>query len=234
MKKLIALVLAAVMVLGMMPTMSTHVHATEHTHGVEEYPALPLNTETLVNVDEYGKIAYFTFTPEVTDLYHFYSSSVEGGYADTYGHIYDAQMNELASNDDASYPYAVEGITSPNFCVSFVMEAGTTYILAARLYSAYTTGSFNVTIIQGHEYTSEVTKEATCTEDGVLTYTCSHCGASYDEPIPAAHSYGEDGTCVHCGEAYLITGTCGENLTWSLDWFGKLTISGTGAMYNYS
>ena len=28
----------------------------------------------------------------------------------------------------------------------------------------------------------------------------------------------------------IDSGTCGENLTWSLDSYGKLTISGTGAM----
>jgi len=45
-----------------------------------------------------------------------------------------------------------------------------------------------------------------------------------------------------CGTAYLyavwertaIGGTCGDNLTWTLDEEGTLTISGTGAMYNYS
>ena len=30
------------------------------------------------------------------------------------------------------------------------------------------------------------------------------------------------------------TGTCGENLTWTLDEAGTLTISGTGAMYDYT
>jgi len=35
-----------------------------------------------------------------------------------------------------------------------------------------------------HNYTSEVTKEATCEEPGVMTYTCG-CGNSYTEPIPA-------------------------------------------------
>lgn len=34
-----------------------------------------------------------------------------------------------------------------------------------------------------HSYTSEVTKEPTCTEPGVKTYTCS-CGDSYTEDIP--------------------------------------------------
>ena len=33
---------------------------------------------------------------------------------------------------------------------------------------------------------------------------------------------------------YIAEGTCGDNLTWTLDENGKLTISGTGAMYDYS
>ena len=229
--KLVALLLAAVMVLGLMPTMTIHAHAA----GIEDYPAIALDTAAAVEITEGGAKAYFTFTPEVTDLYHFYSMTLEGGYTDTYGHLYDADMNELATNDDASYPYAVEGVMSPNFCLSYVLEAGVTYVFAARLYGSYSTGSFQVVLTQGHEYESAVTKENTCAEDGILTYTCKHCGESYEEAIPAAHTYSEEtGECIHCGEAYLITGTCGDDLTWSLDWFGKLTISGTGTMYNYT
>lgn len=41
-----------------------------------------------------------------------------------------------------------------------------------------------------HQYTEKVTKEATCTEAGEKTFTCS-CGDSYTEPIAAlGHSYG--------------------------------------------
>ncbi|MGN1194572.1 MAG: leucine-rich repeat protein [Acutalibacteraceae bacterium] len=41
-----------------------------------------------------------------------------------------------------------------------------------------------------HSYTSKVTKAATCTADGVTTYTCT-CGDSYTEAIPATgkHTY---------------------------------------------
>ena len=41
-----------------------------------------------------------------------------------------------------------------------------------------------------HNYESEVTTEATCTEDGVITYTCTECGDIYTETITATgHSY---------------------------------------------
>ena len=36
-----------------------------------------------------------------------------------------------------------------------------------------------------HSYSSEVTKEATCVSDGVMTYTCSLCSDSYTEVIKA-------------------------------------------------
>ena len=70
----------------------------------------------------------------------------------------------------------------------------------------------------GHEhvYTSTVIKEATCTEDGVKTYTCE-CGASYTEAIPAkGHTSSgwqmvEDPTptstgrmCQYCEECHIL------------------------------
>ena len=42
-----------------------------------------------------------------------------------------------------------------------------------------------------HSYTSTVTKEPTCTEKGVRTYTCSYDGSTYTEEIPAlGHEWG--------------------------------------------
>lgn len=37
----------------------------------------------------------------------------------------------------------------------------------------------------GHDYANTVTKEATCTEAGVMTNTCAKCGDSYTDAIPA-------------------------------------------------
>ncbi len=43
-----------------------------------------------------------------------------------------------------------------------------------------------------HHYEETITKEASCTEDGIKTYICSECKDSYTEKIPAnGHTYGE-------------------------------------------
>lgn len=54
--------------------------------------------------------------------------------------------------------------------------------------------------VHSHSYSVSVTTEATCTTDGVRTYTCS-CGNSYTEVIPTTgHNY-VDGVCTVCGTA---------------------------------
>lgn len=65
-----------------------------------------------------------------------------------------------------------------------------------------------------HDYTGKVTKEATCTERGEKTYTCS-CGKSYKEYIPAkGHNYKQTGyeepTCTRDGEKVSICTVCGN------------------------
>ena len=66
-----------------------------------------------------------------------------------------------------------------------------------------------------HTYSASVTAEPTCTAAGLRTYTCSKCGDSYTESIPAlGHNFGEwiavkepttdaeglqERTCTRCG-----------------------------------
>lgn len=83
----------------------------------------------------------------------------------------------------------------------------------------------------GHTEVTVPGVAATCTEDGLTDGTeCSVCGEviTKQEVIPAGHTV-VDGICTAC----QVYGTCGENLTWTLDEEGNLTISGTGDMYNY-
>ena len=51
-----------------------------------------------------------------------------------------------------------------------------------------------------HTETETVTKAATCTEPGEKTYTCSLCGESHTETIPAAGHHYENGVCTVCGQ----------------------------------
>ncbi len=72
----------------------------------------------------------------------------------------------------------------------------------------------------GHNWHSEVTTDATCSENGTMTVECLACDHSYEELIPAVgHYYGlsdyraagcTDGghstyTCIYCDDAYTVT-----------------------------
>lgn len=61
--------------------------------------------------------------------------------------------------------------------------------------------------VLGHDYVSKVTKEATCTEKGILTKTCSRCNDVVTEEIQAlGHDFAKDysvdvkATCTTDGE----------------------------------
>lgn len=70
--------------------------------------------------------------------------------------------------------------------------------------------------IHEHSYTSTVTTAATCTTNGVRTYTCS-CGHSYTETIPAlGHSYVDTvtpPTCTAQGYTTHVCSRCGHSYT---------------------
>ena len=77
-----------------------------------------------------------------------------------------------------------------------------------------------------HNYIPTVSKEATCSEKGVMTYSCT-CGKSYTEDIKKTeHKYMpgdvEMGTCIKkrtenftcsiCGDSYKVEGEYGDHL----------------------
>lgn len=65
-----------------------------------------------------------------------------------------------------------------------------------------------------HRYSSAVTKAATCTEEGIKTYTCS-CGDKYTERIAkTSHKYTytvTDSTCTAGGYTTYRCSTCGDS-----------------------
>ena len=68
-----------------------------------------------------------------------------------------------------------------------------------------------------HDYKGEVTKEPTCTEDGIMTYTCE-CGESYTQAIPkTGHKPGEwtvvtPATTKAAGKEVKKCEVCGETI----------------------
>ena len=90
-----------------------------------------------------------------------------------------------------------------------------------------------------HTLVQKDAKAPTCTEIGWDAYeSCTECDYTTYEVLPAdpdAHDYTSH-YCKRCGKAedgYYAAGACGangDNLTWSLDSDGVLTISGEGEM----
>ena len=52
-----------------------------------------------------------------------------------------------------------------------------------------------------HDYTGTVTRDATCTEDGLLTYLCYKCADSYTRIIAAPGHHYVDGVCSYCQDS---------------------------------
>lgn len=63
-----------------------------------------------------------------------------------------------------------------------------------------------------HKYTEAVTKEATCSEEGIKTFTCDNCKATYTEAIEKlAHTFA-DATCDTPKTCTVCKATEGEAL----------------------
>ena len=89
-------------------------------------------------------------------------------------------------------------------------------------------------------------KDPTCTEAGYIKGYCRYCAGQEDgykgliqiNLEATGHTdTDDDGICDVCGESIVTivdSGTCGSNLTYTLDSNGVLTISGTGDMQDSS
>ena len=85
-----------------------------------------------VNITKGGQIVYFEFTPTRSGSFTIQST----GNVDTYGTLYNSTQSSLQTNDD--------GGEGSNFKITYTMETGTTYYVAARFYGSSNTGTFKV------------------------------------------------------------------------------------------
>ena len=98
------------------------------------YANLALDTDQVIKVTTAGDMRYFKFVPTANMEIKFFST----GSCDTYGYLYNASLNQLASNDD--------GGENNNFKITYSVQANTTYVVACRLCSSSATGNFYVKI----------------------------------------------------------------------------------------
>lgn len=66
-----------------------------------------------------------------------------------------------------------------------------------------------IPLLAQHDYTAQTTSPATCTQDGVVTYTCQSCGDSYNQTVPATgHDYKQQTSPAACTQDGVVTYTC--------------------------
>ena len=136
----------------------------------------------------------------ITELGDAFAISYNGVYLDRYTSAFVAAYPGNANENEQWQLYKAEPDT---YDVTFTAVAGgkTGPVIGGTRYAID---------VHAHAYTEEVTKAATCTENGVRTYTCS-CGDTYTEEIPATgHSY----TCTETDDSYVYTcDNCGDTYT---------------------
>ena len=86
-----------------------------------------------IEIENEGDYKYFKFTPEKDGTLKIYST----GTYDTYGYLYDSNMDLLSSNDD-------DGEDS-NFSITYDVTAGKTYVIGCKMYSS-SIGSFDLVV----------------------------------------------------------------------------------------
>ena len=138
---------------------------------------------------------------DITDLGSEFALSYSGTYLDRYsstfaasypGNVNENEKWELYKSEPASYDITITAVSGGK----------TSTVIGETKY---------VVSVHEHDYVSEITAEATCTDDGTVTYTCTGCGDSYTETIKA---YGHDYECTEEEGYYLYTcKNCGDSYT---------------------
>ncbi len=171
---------------------------------VKELKTLTLGVASTAEIINGGDEDYFRFTPTQTGVYTF-SSNAE---YDTYGELFDTDMNLIAQDDDSG--------TDNNFRIRQELQAGVTYMFGARYYNSSNTGSFPV-IIEDKAYATdiEIVQMPDQTEyiKGHFAFDATglRVKITWSDGRTTYYSYGIDNQIIEGCQIYISAYTSGEN-----------------------
>ena len=143
-------------------------------------------TEQIIDISDLGSEFALSYSGTYLDRY---SSTFAASYP---GNVNENEKWKLYKSEPASYDITITAVSGGK---TSTVIGGTKYVVS----------------VHEHDYVSEVTSAATCSNDGTVTYTCTGCGDSYTETIKA---YGHDYECTEEEGYYLYTcKNCGESYT---------------------
>jgi len=110
----------------------------EGADGTSMAKAYTARATQVVTIDTAGEKVYYKYVATTSGSVTFKSTMSGSTLQDTYGYLYDANGNQITSNDD--------GGDNMQFSITYTVTAGQTYYIVVRLYSSSKTGSFNLVI----------------------------------------------------------------------------------------
>jgi len=131
---------------------------------------------------------------------------------------YSERYSEVGFNEDANEWQIID---EGNWSGSFPTEAGVYYCEVSGVAPYYGTydGLLPLVRIEGHSWDGgQITKQATETEEGITTYTCTICGATKTESIPPL---GHTHNPVHTGAKAATCSETGNTEYWFCEGCGK-------------
>lgn len=130
---------------------------------VKSISEITCDQEVRLTTDIDSGVGLYRFTPEVDGTYVFYSYD---NTIDTYGYIFDGDMQQIDSDDD--------GGDGNNFSIECFLSAGETYYLKTKPYSSSATGTYSIKVMQLVPATSiEITAGASISRYEGSTYYLS-------------------------------------------------------------
>ena len=210
MKRIFSLLIVLVMVCGMLPTMAsaaevekTMSFASTAQRISQTASAQEWRNDGIVFINNKAA-STSNVVSNVNPVRLYASSSITIQCAGMKKIVFNCNTNGYATalKDSITNSDVTVSVSSKVVTVTFGTAADE--LVIAKLSAQVRLDSMVVTVEEGgnacdHNYVETITTAATCTTDGVKTFTCSACGDSYTQAIPATGHTWDGATCSTCG-----------------------------------